>query len=85
MNIHKELYKLFYQAERLRKATCFKQFGKCPFSLSKDAIRMTYGCGIDIACLFDAQAAAARVMVNRFESDFPKSRDLQDIFDGGEL
>ncbi|MGR5064689.1 hypothetical protein [Photobacterium sp. DNB22_13_2] len=83
MNVHKELYKLFYQAERISKAKFFGRYHgyKCPLDSSQDAIRMAYRYGldgIDIDDLFKAQAAATTVMVRRRKPEFQQSERLLD-------
>ncbi|MGR5143864.1 hypothetical protein ACQKPX_19605 [Photobacterium sp. DNB23_23_1] len=80
MNVHKELYKLFYQAERLSSAILFERFrgGNCPLDSSQDAIRMAYIYGIDICDLFKVQAVATEVMFDRRKPEFQQSQRLRD-------
>ncbi|WP_415721598.1 hypothetical protein [Photobacterium ganghwense] len=85
MNVHKELYQLFYQASRISRAKLHGKgcWGKSALDLSQDAIRMAYVCqpsGIDICDLFEAQAAATTVMVNRNKPEFQQSQKLRDAF-----
>lgn len=86
MNVHKELYKLFYQAERLSSAILLGKYHgyKCALDYSQDAIRMAYRYGldgIDIDDLFKAQAAATTVMVRRKKPEFQQSQRLLDAID----
>ncbi|MGF1734340.1 hypothetical protein [Photobacterium satsumensis] len=83
MNVHKELYKLFYQATRISRAKLLDRYQgfDCPLDYSLDAIRMAYRYGldgIDIDDLFKAQAAAATVMVRRQKPEFQQSQRLLD-------
>ncbi|KHT65448.1 hypothetical protein RJ45_01015 [Photobacterium gaetbulicola] len=83
MNVHKELYKLFYQAERLSRAIHLGRYhgAKCPLDSSQDAIRMAYRYGldgIDVDDLFKAQATATTVMVCRRKPEFQQSQRLLD-------
>ncbi|MGF1716979.1 hypothetical protein [Photobacterium chitinilyticum] len=79
MNAHKKLYKLFYQAERAVGSTR-RTSGWKVLDFALDAIRVAYryehSQKVSLSDLFEAQAAANNVIMNKRKPDFSQSEKL---------